>query len=91
MIYKQDYSIKELEKLNNTKVLVEKEEEIIYLDFKDSQMNFEKKSIQEKPIINLPKEFIEAFRTKMKEVEDHFLENRNVFISEKTHFKMDYF
>ena len=85
LIYKQDYSIKELEKLNNTKVLVEKEEgnNLFKISKRFSNELLRKKVYREKPIINLPKEFIEAFRTKMKEVEDHFLENTEMYLFQK--------
>ena len=85
LIYKQDYSIKELEKLNNEKVLIEKEEgnSIFKISKRFSNDNVRKKVCRIKPEIELDERFIEAFRTKMKEAEDHFLQNTEMYLFQK--------
>ena len=68
---------------SKTKVLKKEGNNLFKISKRFSNELLRKKVYREKPIINLPKEFIEAFRTKMKEVEDHFLENTEMYLFQK--------
>jgi len=85
LIYKQDYSIKELKELNNSKILITKEEgnRLFKISKRFSNNKIRKRVYRESPIVKLPEEFIESFKTKMKEVEGHFLENVEMYLFQR--------
>tara|TARA_Y100000389_G_C17314244_1_gene439594 strand:+ start:68 stop:847 length:780 start_codon:yes stop_codon:yes gene_type:complete len=99
LIYKQDYNIKELKIINDSKVIIEKEEgnKLFKISNRFSNNKIRKEVYRENPLIKLPEEFIIAFKTKIKEAEDHFLENIEMYLFQKkihlrwTIFKLVFF
>jgi len=90
IIYKQDFSIKELEQINEGKILIHKEEGNDLFKIKERFGNnlIRKKVYREKPKVILPKNFIISFKAKMEEAEGHFLENIEMYLfHKKLHFR----
>jgi len=85
LIYKQDYDIKELQKLNNKRSIEYGKEgnELFTIDKRFTSKDIRKEVVRKKPKIELPDEFITYFKTKMKESESHFLENVEMYLFQK--------
>ena len=85
VIYKLDFNIKELKEINSSKILKRSEEgnELFSINKRFSNELLRKKVYRETPLIKLPEKFIKAFKTKMMEVEGHFLENVEMYLFQK--------
>jgi hypothetical protein len=85
VIYKLDFNIKELKEINYSKILKLSEEgnELFSLNKRFSNDLLRKEVYREAPLIKLPEKFIKAFKTKMMEVEGHFLENVEMYLFQK--------
>ena len=85
IIYKQDFNIKELKEINASKILKNSNQgnELFSINKRFSNELLRKKVYREKPLVKLPEKFIDAFKTKMMEVEGHFLENVEMYLFQK--------
>tara|TARA_Y100000768_G_scaffold23298_2_gene15786 strand:- start:5821 stop:6651 length:831 start_codon:yes stop_codon:yes gene_type:complete len=85
IIYKQDFNIKELKEINASKILKNSKQgnELFSINKRFSNELLRKKVYREKPLVKLPEKFIDAFKTKMMEVEGHFLENVEMYLFQK--------
>lgn len=85
IIYKQDFSIKELKEINNSKKYLNNKIGNDYYTIRSRYSNkiVRKKVYRKKNVFNLPKEFIDTFLIKMEEVESHFLENVEMYLFQK--------
>jgi len=85
VIYKLDFNLKELKEINSSKILKRSEEgnELFSINKRFSNELLRKKVYRETPLIKLPEKFIKAFKTKMMEVEGHFLENVEMYLFQK--------
>ena len=85
VIYKLDFNIKELKEINSSKILKRSDEgnELFSINKRFSNELLRKKVYRETPLIKLPEKFIKAFKTKMMEVEGHFLENVEMYLFQK--------
>lgn len=85
IIYKQDFSIKELREINESKILIEQKEgnRLFSISRRYSSKILRKQVYRKQPLIKLPNEFIESFKAKMMEVEGHFLENTEMYLFQK--------
>lgn len=90
IIYKQDYSLKELKQINEGKTLIQEEEGNDLFKIKGRFKNdiIRKNVFRKKPKVILPENFIVSFKTKIKEAEGHFLENIEMYLfHKKLHFR----
>ncbi len=90
IIYKQDYSIKELEEINKGKTLIQEDEgnDLFKINGRFRNDAIRKNVYREKPKVVLPENFLISFKTKMKEAEGHFLENIEMYLfHKKLHFR----
>jgi hypothetical protein len=85
VIYKLDFNIKELKEINSSKVLKNSKEgnELFSINKRFSNELLRKTVFRETPLVKLPENFIKAFKTKMMEVEGHFLENIEMYLFQK--------
>tara|TARA_B100001778_G_scaffold73352_1_gene58611 strand:- start:4534 stop:5364 length:831 start_codon:yes stop_codon:yes gene_type:complete len=85
VIYKLDFNIKELKEINSSKVLKNSKEgnELFSISKRFSNDLLRKTVYREAPLVKLPENFIKAFKTKMMEVEGHFLENVEMYLFQK--------
>ena len=85
VIYKLDFNIRELKEINSSKILKLSNEgnELFSINKRFSNELLRKKVYRETPLIKLPEKFIKAFKTKMMEVEGHFLENVEMYLFQK--------
>jgi hypothetical protein len=85
VIYKLDFNIKELKEINSSKVLKNSKEgnELFSISKRFSNDLLRKTVYRELPLVKLPENFIKAFKTKMMEVEGHFLENVEMYLFQK--------
>ncbi len=85
VIYKLDFNIKDLKKINSSKVIKDSEEgnELFFINKRFSNELLRKTVYREAPLVKLPEKFIKAFKAKMMEVEGHFLENIEMYLFQK--------
>ena len=85
LIYKQDFTIKELDLINSCKSLDNNKlgNKLFTLDKRYTSTKIRKEIFRKDPKIILPDEFISYFKTKMMECESHFLENIEMYLFQK--------